>query len=227
MTSHPDPAMTPPTARQARVLAFIRTFIERHGYPPTRAEIAKGLRFRSPNAAGEHLRLLAKKGIVSLTPGIPRGLRIEAGAEEASSPPGATLPLVGQVAAGQPILAEENVERNVEVDAALFRPRPQFLLRVRGDSMIDAGILPGDLVAVSKTTTIRDGEIAVVRIDEDVTVKRWRTERSGPAAGGRRPEVRVVLEPANPAYAPIVVDPSRAQVAVEGRVVGVLRLQVT
>ena len=214
--------MTTPTARQARVLAFIRTFIERHGFPPTHAEIAKGLRFRSPNAAGEHLRLLARKGIVTLAPGVSRGLRIEPSASraEAETAGAGSLPLIGQVAAGQPILAEQNVERNVEVDPGLFRPRAQFLLRVRGDSMIDAGILPGDLVAVSKTTTIRDGEIAVVRLDEDVTVKRWRSGRGGAGAG------KVVLEPANRAHEPIVVDPVRTQVVVEGRVVGVLRLQL-
>src|SRR5262249_25062109 len=158
------------TSRQARVLAFVRAFVEKHGFPPTHAEIAKGLRFRSPNAAGEHLRLLAKKGAVVLTPGVSRGLRIESRktrpewdslrsgrgkppplrVEREESEP-RSLPLVGQVAAGQPILAEENVERNVEVDPALFRPRAHFLLRVRGDSMIDAGIRPGDLVAVNKT----------------------------------------------------------------------------
>jgi repressor LexA len=124
---------------------------------------------------------------------------------------------VGQVAAGQPILAEQNVERSLEVDPGIFRPRAHFLLRVRGDSMIDAGILPEDLVAVNRTGTVREGEIAVVRLDEDVTVKRWRSEK-GP--GG----TRVVLEPANQAHRPIVVDPRKTQVVVEGRVVGVLRL---
>jgi repressor LexA len=215
--------MTTPTARQARVLAFVRTFIDRHGFPPTHAEIAKGLRFRSANAAVEHLRLLAKKGLVTLAPGVSRGLRIETPASRTSAAEAAgegSLPLVGQVAAGQPILAEENVERNVEVDPGLFRPRAQLLLRVRGDSMIDAGILPGDLVAVSKAVSLRDGEIAVVRLDEDVTVKRWRVGRG---AGG----AKVVLEPANRAYEPITVDPARTQVAVEGRVVGVLRLQLS
>ena len=215
------------TPSQTRVLDFITSFIEKHGYPPTRAEIARGLRFRSANAAGEHLRLLAKKGAVTLTPGASRGVRVEsrrkapaASHEEArreAGEEGRSLPLIGQVAAGQPILAEENVERAVEVDPALFRPRAHFLLRVRGDSMIEAGILPGDLVAVSKTATVRNGEIAVVRIGEDVTVKRFRTERTSPFA-------RIVLEPANRAYEPLTVDPRRDQVAIEGRVVGVLRL---
>jgi repressor LexA len=204
------------TPSQTRVLTFVRAFVERHGFPPTHAEIAKGLRFRSPNAAGEHLRLLAKKGAVTLTPGASRGLRVEPSGS-GGEPRAGMLPVIGQVAAGQPILAEENVERSVRVDPGLFRPEPQFLLRVRGDSMIDAGILPGDLVAVSKTGRIGDGEIAVVRIEEDVTVKRWRIEGRGPAA-------KVVLEPANPDHRPIVLDPRRTQVAVEGRVVGVLRI---
>jgi repressor LexA len=214
------------TASQSRVLEFIASFVEKRGFPPTHAEIAKGLRFRSPNAAGEHLRLLARKGFVTLSPGVSRGLRIEK--RKASPRPVAAprvepaedagaLPLIGQVAAGQPILAEENVERSVEVDPALFRPRAHFLLRVRGDSMIEAGILPGDLVAVGKASSVRNGEIAVVRIGEDVTVKRFRAERTGAAA-------RIVLEPANRAYEPLAVDPRRDQVAIEGRVVGVLRL---
>jgi len=220
----------PLTKSQGRVLGFVGAFVEKHGFPPTRAEIAKGLRFRSPNAAGEHLKLLAKKGAVTLVPGASRGVRIEGKrkAPAAAKTPARieaaeeshALPLIGQVAAGQPILAEENVERSVEVDPALFRPRAQFLLRVRGDSMIEAGILPGDLVAVSKTGSLRNGEIAVVRIGEDVTVKRWRTERV--AGAGAAP--KVVLEPANRAYEPIVVDPRRDEVVVEGRVVGVVRL---
>jgi repressor LexA len=204
------------TGRQARVVAFIEAFITKHGFPPTHAEIAKGLRFRSPNAAGEHLRLLAKKGVVILTPGVSRGLRIERDQKEAAPADG--IPLVGQVAAGQPILAEQNVERSLAIDPLMFRPRAHFMLRVRGDSMIDAGILPGDLVAVNKTGTVRNGEIAVVRLEEDVTVKRWRSEKSAGAT-------RVILEPANQAHKPIVVDPRRTEVVVEGRVVGVLRLQ--
>jgi repressor LexA len=209
--------MTNLTPSQTRVLSFIRAFIRQHGFPPTHAEIARGLRFRSANAAGEHLRLMAKKGAVTLTPGASRGLRVAEAEDAGETAPEGALPLVGQVAAGQPILAEENVERSVRVDPGLFRPRAAFLLRVRGDSMIEAGILPGDLVAVSKAARLSDGEIAVVRIDEDVTVKRWKIE-------GRGTSARVVLEPANPRHRPIVVDPRRAQVAVEGRVVGVLRL---
>lgn len=225
--------MNPPlTKSQARVLEFVSTFTGKHGFPPTRAEIARGLRFRSPNAAAEHLRLLAKKGAITLAPGASRGIRIEgqrgharslvsddASASSRIDRPQPGLPLIGQVAAGQSILAEENVERSVEVDPTLFRPRAHFLLRVRGDSMIEAGILPGDLVAVSKTGVVRSGEIAVVRIGEDVTVKRWRTERGSGASTSK-----IVLEPANPAYEPIVVDSRREEVAVEGKVVGVLRL---
>src|SRR5438046_113336 len=127
----------PLTKSQARVLEFVTAFVEKRGFPPTRAEIAKGLRFRSPNAAGEHLRLLARKGAVTLAPGASRGIRIEGGPDRPETKTD-SLPLIGQVAAGQPILAEENVERSVEVDPALFRPRAHFLLRVRGDSMIEA-----------------------------------------------------------------------------------------
>src|SRR5262245_57593625 len=125
--------MTDLTQRQARVLAFIEAFIAKHGFPPTHAEIAKGLRFRSPNAAGEHLRLLAKKGAVTLTPGVSRGLRVERRETDAETG-GGGIPVVGQVAAGQPILAEQNVERSVTIDPLLFRPRAHFMLRVRGDS---------------------------------------------------------------------------------------------
>jgi repressor LexA len=129
------------------------------------------------------------------------------------------LPVIGQVAAGQPVLAEQNIERTVAVDPGLFRPRADYLLRVRGDSMIEAGILPGDLVAVHRTRGVHDREIAVVRLEDEVTVKRWST-------AGRGADVRVVLEPANAALAPIVVDPRRMTVAVEGLVVGLVRPDV-
>jgi repressor LexA len=210
------------------VVDFIRAFLADKGYPPTQAEIAAGLGFRSPNAAADHVRLLAKKGVLTVEPGVARGLRLvepkrtaaASGAKPAALLPhaarAATLPLIGEVAAGQPILAEQNVEREVEIDPALFSSRAHFLLRVRGESMVEAGILPGDLVAVHRTPTARDGEIAVVRLDDDVTVKRWHTRMHG-----KRREV--VLEPANAALSAIVVDPARVQVAVEGIVVGLLR----
>jgi repressor LexA len=217
------------TDSQERVMKFIRAFAERSGFPPTLAEIAEGLGFRSVNGAAEHVRLLAKKGALEITPRAARGLRIverPAARPPAPAPPVRgraaarvqprettfELPLIGQVAAGRPILAEENVEQQISVDPALFSPRAHYLLRVRGDSMLDAGILPGDLVAVHKTPDVRLGQIAVVRLDDEVTVKRWQRQ-------GRR----VVLEAANPAYEPIVVDPRSTTVAVEGVVVGLLR----
>jgi repressor LexA len=212
-----SPAPGAPTARQRRVLAFIAAFAARRGFPPTHAEIAAGLKFASANAAREHVRLLAQKGLIEVTPGASRGLKlIESEAEperRAFAAPDFGLPLIGRVAAGAPILAVENVERTVAVDPAAFRPRADYLLRVRGDSMIEAGVLDGDLVAVSRASKPAAGAIAVVRLDDEVTVKRWRPE-------GRR----LVLEPANASLKPIVVDPSRTAVAVEGVVVGVLRL---
>ena len=219
----PRPA---PTARQATVLRFIRKFAARRGYPPTYAEIAEGLAFRSQNAAREHVRLLARKELLVVEPGRARGLRVVADdpAREGArafdgGAPDDGLPVVGEVAAGQPILAQENVERTLAVDRAAFAPRADFLLRVRGDSMIEAGIEPDDLLAVHRTASVRDGQIAVVRLDDDVTVKRWRVRTV--RGGGRRKEV--VLEPANRALSPIVVDPTRVNVAVEGLVVGLIR----
>jgi repressor LexA len=224
------------TARQARVVDFIRAFLAERGFPPTQAEIAAGLGFRSQNAAAEHVRLLAKKGVLTVEPGVARGLKLlppaqaggKAGAPRKTGRPVAAarapaasiaLPLIGEVAAGQPILAQQNVEREIELDPLLFSSRPHFLLRVRGESMVEAGILPDDLVAVHRTSVAREGEIAVVRLDDDVTVKRWRTRTHG-----RRKEV--VLEPANAALSAIVVDPARVQVAVEGVVVGLLRRSI-
>jgi repressor LexA len=214
--------MRPPTPRQARVVEFIRSFLSERGFPPTQAEIAAALGFRSQNAAAEHVRLLARKGVLAVAPGLARGLRLLQPPEGTTASRGALpsklplLPLIGEVAAGQPILAVQNVEREVELDPSLFSPRAHFLLRVRGESMVEAGLLPDDLVAVHRTGVARDGEIAVVRLDDDVTVKRWRTRQHG-----RRKEV--VLEPANAALSPVVVDPARVQVVVEGIVVGLLR----
>lgn len=206
-----------------------------HGYPPTQAELAAGLGFRSVNAAVQHLRLLVRKGVVTTTPGRARGIRLTdfvAPTPEASVAPAASamsaakgagrlvvLPLIGEVAAGVPLLAVEQHERLVTVDRALFSAPADFLLRVRGDSMIEAGIAPGDLVAVQKTASVRDGQIAVVRLDDDVTVKRWRVQGKG---GARR----IVLEPANARLQPFVVDPARTTVAIEGRVVGLVRTRM-
>ena len=213
------------TPRQTRVLRFIRQFAARRGYPPTYAEIADGLAFRSVNAAREHVRLLAQKELLVVEPGRARGLRLvgdDAAPDAARSlvaDGGARddgLPVIGEVAAGQPILAQEHVERTLAVDRAAFAPRADFLLRVRGDSMIEAGIEPDDLLAVHRTASVRDGQIAVVRLDDDVTVKRWRVRTHAR-------QKQVVLEPANRNLSPIVVDPARVQVAIEGLAVGLLR----
>ncbi|MCB9831474.1 MAG: transcriptional repressor LexA [Planctomycetes bacterium] len=198
------------TAAQQRVLDFIRRFLDQHGHPPSQAEIARALGYRSANAAAQHLRLLEKKGVLRIRPGVSRGLCLEAGA---GTEPG--LPLIGEVAAGSPILAEENVEKQLQLPAGLFRPRPDYLLRVRGDSMIEAGIRGGDLVAVHRAGKAEDGRIAVVRLGEDVTLKVWRRRGS-----------RIVLEPRNPAHQEIVVDPRRQPITLEGLVVGLLRLDM-
>lgn len=228
------PTDRPPTNRQLRVVEFIRRFTAARGFPPTQAEIARGLQFRSVNAAVQHLRLLARKGVLSVEPGRARGIRLLApsyaaaeGAADTAAEGGTrrlvlplVLPLIGEVAAGVPLLAVEQHERLVEVDRALFSAPADFLLRVRGDSMIEAGIAPGDLVAVQKTASVRDGQIVVVRLDDEVTVKRWRVSGRGRAR-------RVVLEPANARLQPIVVDPARTNVAIEGRVVGLVRPQLS
>jgi repressor LexA len=195
------------TARQRQVLELLREIIEDSGMPPTRAEIATALGFRSANAAEEHLRALARKGIIELVPGVSRGIRLK----EAPREP-AGLPLVGRVAAGRPILAEEHIQGHYQVDPALFRPRPHYLLQVHGMSMKDAGIFDGDLVAVHRTPEVRSRQIVVARLDDEVTVKRYRQE-------GRI----VWLMPENADFEPIRVDLDRQAVVIEGVVVGVVR----
>ena len=193
------------TRRQTVVLDFIRSHIDDTGYPPTRADIARALGFRSPNAAEEHLRALARKGAIELTPGRSRGIRLPA-------PPG--LPIVGRVAAGHPILAVEHIEDTCQIPAELFRPPADFLLRVRGDSMTGAGILDGDLLAVHGTPEARNGQIVVARVDDEVTVKRFQRTSD---------RTRVVLLPENDDYEPIEVDLREREFAIEGLSVGVLR----
>ena len=193
------------TARQSQVLDLIRRHILDTGYPPTRADIATELGFKSPNAAEEHLKALARKGAIEMIPGTSRGIRL---------PEPVGLPIVGRVAAGSPILAEEHIEDTCDLPGSFFRPRADYLLRVRGDSMINAGILNDDLLAVHKADDARDGEIIVARIDDEVTVKRLRRPR------GRG---RLVLLAENDAYAPIEVDLERQSLAIEGISVGVIR----
>jgi repressor LexA len=195
------------TARQRQVLDLVREFIENSGMPPTRAEIATALGFRSANAAEEHLRALARKGVIELVPGASRGIRLKETLREAEG-----LPLVGRVAAGRPILAEEHIQGRYQVDPALFRPRPHYLLQVHGMSMKDAGILDGDLVAVHRTPEVRSRQIVVARLDDEVTVKRYRQEGK-----------IVWLMPENADFEPIRVDLDQQAVIIEGVVVGVVR----
>ncbi len=193
------------TPRQAQVLDFIRQHISDTGYPPTRADIAGELGFKSPNAAEEHLKALARKGAIEMVPGTSRGLRL---------PEDHGLPLVGRVAAGSPILAEEHIEERVDMPANFFYPRADFLLKVRGDSMIDAGILDGDLLAVHKTMEASNGQIVVARIEDEVTVKRFQRTRN---------RSKVMLLPENEDYAPIEIDLREQAFAIEGLSVGVIR----
>lgn len=191
------------TPRQEQILDLIRKSIETRGMPPTRAEIGKAFGFRSPNAAEEHLRALERKGVIEMIPGSSRGIRLIA-------PTG--LPVVGRVAAGSPILAEEHIEDHYAIDATLFRPRAHYLLRVRGMSMRDAGILDGDLLAVHRTARAENGQLIVARLDDEVTVKQFR----------RRGSV-VTLLPKNPDFEPIRVDLKAQDLVIEGLGVGVLR----
>ena len=197
------------TARQQQILDWIRMHIETAGMPPTRAEIAAGLGFSTASSAEDHLQALARKGAIELKPGASRGLRLR---DLPGMPMQGTLPLVGRVAAGSPILAAEHIEGRYRVDPALFTPAADFLLRVRGASMQDAGILDGDLLAVHKTAEARSGQIVVARLGDEVTVKRLKRR-------GRD----IVLLPENAAYAPIEVDPAKTPFAIEGIGVGLVR----
>lgn len=211
------------TARQQEILELIRQHIADTGFPPTRAEIASKLGFRSANAAEEHLKALARKGMLELTSGASRGIRLTGpaggGGILAKTTPvqplwagGFSLPLVGRVAAGSPILSQEHIEQHYQFDAALFREKPDYLLKVRGMSMRDAGILEGDLLAVRQTSEARNGQIVVARVDGGVTVKRL--QRRGHT---------IELLPENPAFHPIVVDARTPDFAIEGIGVGLLR----
>lgn len=210
------------TARQQEILDLIRSEIHRTGFPPTRAEIAQALGFRSPNAAEDHLKALARKGAIILTAGASRGIRLAnpspATQAPSSSPLTAAadslsllLPIVGRVAAGSPILAAEHIEREISVEPALFHPAPDYLLRVRGLSMRDVGILDGDLLAVRKTPEARNGQIVVARLGDEVTVKRF-----------KRQGKLLQLLPENPDFDPIEVRPDD-DFAIEGIAVGLIR----
>ena len=199
------------TPRQAEILELIRQCVTETGMPPTRAEIARTLGFRSANAAEEHLKALQRKGAIELIPGTSRGIRIRDhlrdAMEEASG-----LPLVGRVAAGQPILAEEHIEARYQVDPELFHPKPHYLLEVHGMSMRNVGIFDGDLVAVHRTPDVGHNQIVVARLEDEVTVKRYRQKGK-----------EVWLMPENDEFDPIHVDLEHESLVIEGVVVGVIR----
>ncbi len=197
------------TARQQQILDWIRAHLEATGMPPTRAEIAAGLGFSTASSAEDHLQALAKKGVLEILSGTSRGLRLK---DIPGMPVQGLLPLVGRVAAGSPILAAEHIEAQYKIDPALFAPQADYLLRVRGASMRDAGILDGDLLAVHKTADARSGQIVVARLGDEVTVKRLKRQ-------GR--DITLLAE--NPAFAPIVVDPRKTAFAIEGVAVGLVR----
>ncbi len=218
------------TDRQQQILDLIRQAIVNTGFPPTRAELATVLGFKSANAAEDHLRALARKGVIELTAGASRGIRLTDLANEAieadidvelpSDRPRLKtllgsgfllLPLIGRVAAGHPILATENIEKEINIDLEMFAERPDYLLKVKGLSMRDAGILEGDLLAIKKAREARNGQIVVARIDEEVTVKRLSK------SGGR-----IELLPENPDFEPIQIQPGQ-DFSLEGIAVGLIR----
>lgn len=211
------------TARQQQILELIRTSVRIAGRPPTRAEIAKEFGFRSANAAEEHLQALAKKGAIVIDQGTSRGIRLLGndvvdgvdtfnGLSHMVSANLMQLPLIGRVAAGSPTLAQEHIEATYPIDIALFEKKPDYLLRVRGMSMRDIGILEGDFLAVQKTNQANHGQIIVARINDDVTVKRY-SNRNG--------HIQLIAE--NPDFLPIQIDPNRDQFVIEGLAVGLVR----
>jgi repressor LexA len=225
------------TARQQQILDLVRTAIEKTGAPPTRAEIANELGFRSANAAEEHLQALARKGVIELVGGTSRGIRLKSatlralnqardvrdglGAQLAAALPSLaqiqqlTLPLIGRVAAGHPILAQEHIEQSYSVEASMFARKPDFLLKVRGMSMKDAGIIEGDLLAVQKSSEAKNGQIVVARLGDEVTVKRFKRSRAG-----------IELLPENPDFEPIFIASGDESFVLEGLAVGLIRNQM-
>ena len=211
------------TARQEQILNLIKDAINNTGFPPTRAEIANELGFRSTNAAEEHLQALARKGVIEIAAGTSRGIRLleSSLSGHIQQPPNTTsqnstsqinLPLIGRVAAGSPILATEHVEANYTVDSTYFSAKPDFLLKVRGNSMKDIGIMDGDLLAVKKTDSARNGQIVVARIGDEVTVKRYQKTSTG-----------ISLLPENSEFSPIIINDTEENFALEGLAVGLMR----
>lgn len=205
----------PLTKRQKEILTFISDHIESAGFPPTRNEVSKHFGFRSPNAAESHLRALEHKGMIRIEAGRSRGITLTTLSSSnlpATNSLRTPLPLVGRVAAGSPILAQENIENEYRVEPGLFSARPHYLLRVEGSSMRDAGILDGDLLAVHRTPEAQNGQVVVARLDDEVTVKRF-----------KRKGHLVSLLPENPEFQPILVDLRQQEIVIEGRAVGVIR----
>ena len=213
------------TARQQQILDLVQSTIARTGAPPTRAEIAAELGFKSPNAAEEHLQALARKGVIELVGGTSRGIRLrsdtlralnESRGKQFSLPLPSlaqlTLPLIGRVAAGHPILAQEHIDQTYVLEASLFPQKPDYLLKVKGMSMVNAGIVDGDLLAVKQSRDARNGQIVVARLDDEVTVKRFHRGRNG-----------IELLPENPDFQPIVLGPEREDFSIEGIAVGLVR----
>ncbi|MEQ8313929.1 MAG: transcriptional repressor LexA [Gammaproteobacteria bacterium] len=198
------------TTRQEQILEYIKDYLQETGFPPTRSEIAQEMGFRSPNAAEEHLRALARKGAIEMISGTSRGIRLPINEQLG-------LPIIGQVAAGSPILAEESIADYCDIPADMFTPSADYLLTVKGTSMVDVGIYEDDLLAVHKTDRANNGDIVVARIEDEVTVKRLETTRS-------KYKLNLVAE--NPDFSPIEVDLRNQDFSIEGISVGVIRRQL-
>ena len=208
-------SLPPLSPRQQQVLRLISQFMTRHGLPPTRADLARALRLRNRQGIDQHLRAIERKGYLRLEPGIARGIRLLSSAAEATAHT-LLLPLYGRVAAGVPTLAQSNIEETIVIDRALFRPGADFLLRVHGQSMRDAGIAHRDILAVHRTPQATNGQIVVARLGDEATVKYYRRRGS-----------LLRLEPANPEFAPLEVDLRREACEIEGIVVGIVRTELS
>jgi repressor LexA len=215
MVSDPLPLLSP---RQQQILRLISQFMTRHGLPPTRADLAHALRLRNRQGIDQHLRAIERKGYLQLEPGIARGIRLLHGTATATEAAANTLllPLYGRIAAGVPTLAQGNIEDTIAIDRALFRPRADFLLRVHGQSMRDAGIAHRDILAVHRTPQAINGQIVVARLGDEATVKYYRRRGS-----------LLRLEPANPEFAPLEIDLRREACEIEGIVVGIVRTELS
>ena len=212
------------TSRQEEILQLVQDSINQNGAPPTRSEIAQQLGFASANAAEEHLKALAKKGYIELSPGTSRGIRLRETVRQTAKQlhlpsqmiAQLTLPLIGRVAAGSPILATEHIEKQIPVDPSLFKQGAEYLLKVKGLSMRDAGILDGDYLAVKKASEARNGDIVVARIDDEVTVKRWLKTKTNHGM-----QIQLIAE--NPDFEPIIIENDRHDFCIEGLAVGLIR----